>query len=624
MALAESLLKPIEGENPSGTDLRYDDLYAKIKEARREEAVPPPGMSESDRKIADNPLVIKLATEALSKKTKDLWLAVWLTEASIKTVGFSGLTDGLTLCHGLVDKFWDTLYPEIEDGDSELRAAPLEFLATRLELPLKGVPLFQKAPYGLTDVHESRKLGYEADAKNDEAKKARAKAIEEGKVALEELDKKFEESPKAFYVKSEKDIDESLKILGSLKDLCNEKFGDSAPSLNRLEGLLGEIRPVVHGFLQKKREKEPDPVEETAAEGGAEAAGGEGGTARVSGPSGPSGIVIPFGDHEPAERRSAIIAAAGAAAALRKTDPSNPGPYLMMRGLRWGELRAALSKPDLTLLEGPPSDLRRHIKRLAIEGKWTELLEATENSMSLPCSRAWLDLQKFTVDACAGLGSDYSGVAIAIRSELKTLLRDFPQALDACLLDDTPAANNETRAWLQELVGEKPAPVSAPAPAADGAPVPEGAPPPDGAPPLAAPVIENHSAPGWHRKFVDSYDLALEAVKAGQMEKAIDTMMYEVERQLTGRGKFFRKLQLVEICIAAGKAPIAQPMLDELAASIENNKLESWENPKTIAKALVTIMKNSVRIQNDQGAKAQMFQRVVRLDPVQAVTSLGG
>ncbi len=624
MALAESLIKPIEGENPSGADLRYDDLYAKIKEARREEAVPPPGMSESDRKVADNPLVIKLATEALSKKTKDLWLAVWLTEASIKTIGFSGLCDGLALCHGLVDKFWDTLYPEIEDGDSELRAAPLEFLATKLDLPLKSVPLYQKAPYGLTDVQESRKLGYEADTKNDDAKKARAKAIEEGKVALEVLDKSFEESPKAFYVKSEKDLDESLKALGSLKELCNEKFGDAAPSLNKLEGLLGEIRPVVHGFLQKKREKEPDPVEEVAAEGGGEAGGEEGAAVRAGGPAGPSGIVIPIADHEPAERRSAITAVASAAAALRKIDPSNPAPYLMMRGLRWGELRAALSKQDLTLLEGPPSELRRHIKRLAIEGKWTELLEATENSMSLPCSRAWLDLQKFTVDACAGLGSEYSGIAIAIRSELKTLLRDFPQAMDACLLDDTPAANHETRAWLQDLMAEKPAPVPAPAPAADGAPVPEGAPPAEGAPPMAAPVIENHSAPGWHRKFVDSYDLALEALKAGQAEKAIDTMTNEVERQLTGRGKFFRKLQLVEICVAAGKAPIAQPMIDELAQSIENNKLESWENPKTIAKALVTIMKNSVRIQNDQGARQQLFQRVVRLDPVQAVTNLGG
>ena len=111
----------------------------------------------------------------------------------------------------------------------------------------------------------------------------------------------------------------------------------------------------------------------------------------------------------------------------------------------------------------------------------------------------------------------------------------------SALLDDTPAANGETRAWLQELAAETPIPVP------DGAPVEETAPTAD------APVIENHSAPGWHRRFVDSYDLAKEALKAGQTEKAIAAMMDEVERQLTGRGQFFRKLQLAEICMAAGK-----------------------------------------------------------------------
>ena len=43
MPLADDLLNPIDGPNPSGADLRYDEIYSKIKEARREEAAPPPG-----------------------------------------------------------------------------------------------------------------------------------------------------------------------------------------------------------------------------------------------------------------------------------------------------------------------------------------------------------------------------------------------------------------------------------------------------------------------------------------------------------------------------------------------------------------------------------------------------
>jgi type VI secretion system protein ImpA len=102
-------------------------------------------------------------------------------------------------------------------------------------------------------------------------------------------------------------------------------------------------------------------------------------------------------------------------------------------------------------------------------------------------------------------------------------------------------------------------------------------------------------------------------LKAGQPEKAIDTMMHEVERQLSGRGQFFRKLQLAEICVAAGKTQIAQPIIDDVAASIENNHLEAWENPKTIAKALVMIIKNSQRVQEDDSEKQRLKRSSVSI-----------
>jgi len=257
----------------------------------------------------------------------------------------------------------------------------------------------------------------------------------------------------------------------------------------------------------------------------------------------------------------------------------------------------------MTLLEGPPTELRQHIKKLAIEGKWNELLEAAENAMSLPCSRGWLDLQRFVVDACVGLGSQYAAIAMAIRSELKALLHDQPQILETNLLDDTPAANSETQAWLKELLAEPATPS------------------PDAAPQEYR-IAEDHSAPGWHRKFVDSYDLALEALRAGQAEKAIDLMQQEVERQLSGRGQFLRKMQLVEVCISAQKSQIAQPIIEDLASTIENNHLEGWEDREVVAKALVLILKNSQRVQADEAEKLRLFEKIARLDPVQAISCL--
>src|ERR1700758_454748 len=103
MPFPDDLLNPIEGANPSGTNLRYDPVYDKIKEARREEDQPPAGMSERDRKGADNPVVIKTCTDLLVNKTKDLQLSAWLTEALLKQKGFTGLKEGLGVCFGLVD-----------------------------------------------------------------------------------------------------------------------------------------------------------------------------------------------------------------------------------------------------------------------------------------------------------------------------------------------------------------------------------------------------------------------------------------------------------------------------------------------------------------------------------------
>ena len=37
MPFREDILNPIPGENPGGADLRYDPVYDKIKEARRED-----------------------------------------------------------------------------------------------------------------------------------------------------------------------------------------------------------------------------------------------------------------------------------------------------------------------------------------------------------------------------------------------------------------------------------------------------------------------------------------------------------------------------------------------------------------------------------------------------------
>ena len=601
MIVVDELLQPIAEGNPSGADLRYDPVYDAIKEARREDDLLNQGAWQKERKVADYILVASLCTNALKKKSKDLQITAWLTDALLRREAFPGLVAGLQLFHGLIDKFWDTLYPEIDDGDLELRAAPLEWIGLKLEEPARNTALNREG-HGWYQYSQSRTVGYEDQVKAPDQKKKRDKAIAEGKLPPELFDKSFTETPKAFYVELEKQLDASLASLKALGAICDEKFADASPSFGKLKTALEEIRHVTHGLLTKKRETEPDPVvveappeEAPQAEEGGESASSETREAR------PAETSISFTAAQSSEspaRRELVAKVSAAAAAIRQKEPYNPAPYLMMRGLRWGDLRTAAAQSDPAMLEAPPTEIRQQIKRLAIQEKWKELLETAEAVMALPCSRAWLDLQRFVVEACVGLGRNYDDIAVAIRSELRCLLRDVPHLLDATLMDDTPAANSKTREWLQQILLE-----------------PGGS----SSPSVSESPLDDPTVLRWQKKFVDSSVLAKEALRIGQPDKAIDIMNQELGRQRSARGRFQRRIQFVEICMAAGKDAIVQPMLEDMIATIDAHKLEEWEDKTYVATALIIIMRASKKIQADAKEKQKYFERICRLDPAQAL-----
>jgi type VI secretion system protein ImpA len=599
MPLREDILAPIAGENPSGIDLRYDTkllVYDKIKEARRKDDDLAQGDWQTERKAANYPLVIKLAQDTLATVSKDLQLAAWLTEALLATEHYRGLCQGITLCHSLLTQFWDTVYPVIEDGDRELRAKPLSWIGSMLDVPLRSVPLAHSG-YSWFVYKDSRVVGYEDQVKTDKERQTRSELIEAGKLPPEMFDKAFAETPKAFYLAAEKDLDASLLALESLETYCDERFEDDAPAFTKLKNGLKDVRQTVHTLLNKKREKEPDPVEVIPVAAAQKAKAGE--EDNVSSAS--AGTLASLSLAEPADRRQAVAVIATAAAFLRKQEPLSPAPYLILRGLRWGELRTASRLGDSTLLEGPPTELRQKVKRLALGKNWSELLDACEEAMALPCSRAWLDLQRLSVAACSALGAEYQPIATAIQSELRALLNDLPELLDATLLDDTPAANPETKAWLQHLKG----------------PVQASALPGDDSDSVSTAGL--NGTPTWLTQAADSYALAKQALAVGQEEKAFGLMRSEIARQRSGRGRFRRTMQLIELAVAAGKDAIAQPLLDDVTATIENHRLDSWEDPEQVASDLLKLMRNSRKIQDSFDDKQALFERICRLDPVQAL-----
>ncbi|HYL65116.1 MAG TPA: type VI secretion system protein TssA [Candidatus Methylomirabilis sp.] len=594
MPLPERLLNPIPGENPSGKNLRYDPVYDKIREARRAEEALPQGDWSYEIKKADYPLVIKLATDVLSTKTKDLQIAAWLTEAVLARDHIAGLRQALDFLKGLLETFWDTMYPEIEDDDVEMRSAPLAWVGSKLDAAVRRLPL-TKNKLDLLKYQESRRVGYEADCEGNEVKTAaRNAAIEDKKCTGEEFDDAVRATGDAYYEKLAGDLVGALESLQSLETFGDEKFGREAPSFANLRLALEEMQDMVKQYHKSVVEEPEAPVEEEVEEVQSES------PAAASAPAAKKRAVTA----EPADRDDAMQRISVVAGFLRRESPQNPVPYLLMRAARWGELRGAGSSLDLAILEAPPTEKRTHIKKMAMEGNWAEVLEGAETVMSLPCGRGWLDLQRYAVRACESLGSDYEPVAAAIRADLKALLADYPDLVNASLMDDTPAANAETQAWLTESILPPPPP-----PPNEPEPVPE---------PESIPVVtQPQNLEGEKRS--DVVELAMKAARGGKVQEAISLLTQDIGNERTGRGRFQKHIQLANVFLATKHEAIAYPILVELAEEIDRRKLEEWEDPALVAQPLALLFRCSEKLGRNDAEKEKIYQKLCRLDPGQAL-----
>src|SRR5690242_1849993 len=124
MIAAESLLEPVSASSPSGDNLEYQPEFAELERASQGKPAWQMGSAIVPGEPPNYARVIRLATELLGR-SKDLRIVVLLVRAASETAGFEGLDVGLAVVRGLVERFWESLYPELDpdDGDATMRMA---------------------------------------------------------------------------------------------------------------------------------------------------------------------------------------------------------------------------------------------------------------------------------------------------------------------------------------------------------------------------------------------------------------------------------------------------------------------------------------------------------------------
>jgi type VI secretion system protein ImpA len=327
----DTLLAPISDETPSGESLRYSGLYDEIAEARRADLPVEQGEWQTAIKTADYRKVIDLAIPALTSRSKDLQIAAWLSEALTRQHGFAGLRDSLRLLAGLQENFWETLYPEIDEGDMEGRANAISWMDEQAAFAIRKAPITAGVGLGLMDFEDSKIFNFPENIDTlppEDAERftaLRIQAEKENRCTADMWRKAKAATRRAFVEGVNYALGECEEAYADLNRVIEEKFDrNQTPGMSNLKKALDAVHTQVGKLLEEKRKEEPDESDLAGADGVADGvsagAGGAAGTGPISGRS------------EALRRLSEI------AVFFQRTEPHSPVSYLVQRAVSWGNM----------------------------------------------------------------------------------------------------------------------------------------------------------------------------------------------------------------------------------------------------------------------------------------------
>ncbi|MBS0185852.1 MAG: type VI secretion system protein TssA [Proteobacteria bacterium] len=255
----DPILKPFEGKEPAGVFLAYDPVYNKIRLARQEDdPMLPQGVWKKTLKVANFKEVEKLATDALSTRTKDFQLMAWLIEAWIKLYQLQGLIRGLKLLNDLCLSFWETGYPPLKRGDNDYRLAPFHWLNEKLssrlcETFITEKSLSQTVSYRFLDWKEA--LGLEKIfQKSESPEELEQKAQNEGRPILKNIQAAIAKTPNTFYQTLSESLEAALKETETLEKFLLTHYQSSEISLYTLRRSLKDILNLIDQIKAERKE----------------------------------------------------------------------------------------------------------------------------------------------------------------------------------------------------------------------------------------------------------------------------------------------------------------------------------------------------------------------------------
>jgi len=320
----EALLHPAPSEPPSGPNLQYSAEYTNLERA----AVGKPERQVGGLIVPAEPpdwrALIEQARTLLAS-SKDLRIAVTMTRALVEVEGFGGLADGLALVRGLVERYWESLHPQLdaEDGnDPTIRVNALAALTHREMLQtIRGAPLVVSKAFGTVTL---KALEAAAGPRPPEKKPA---AGTDGKGAAgasnipnaAAIEAAFQQVSEETLLGSAATLARCSQEAAGLAKAWSERLPSAGPDFTELLRVLRQADHAVKSRVELRR-GDSDGAPSPGRTDGATQAGGESSAGALRG--------------EVRSRDDVLRAIDAICAYYARAEPSSPVPLLLQRGRR--------------------------------------------------------------------------------------------------------------------------------------------------------------------------------------------------------------------------------------------------------------------------------------------------
>lgn len=333
----EKLLEPISSDAPSGVNLEYDSDFLNLERLAVGRPEQQMGGSVRPAEPPDYGAVVREASTLLSR-SKDLRIAVLLARALCHLHGFAGLSDGLALVRGLLERFFATVFPELdptEGNDPTMRITAVAGLNTSDVLAvLRSRPLLVSRAFGPITLRDVAAAAAGAAGAADGTKPDPAS-----------IEAAFLDTDLAEHEAAARAVSSSAAHLAAIDAVFQREHAGLGPGLDALADLVRQAQYAVVSRLER-RIAAAQPEQAEASPGG--------GTAALS-PGRPGGGF----NGNIRTRADVLLALDKICEYYAEFEPSSPIPLLLERGKR------LVSKSFLEIMQDMAPDGVSQVEKIA-------------------------------------------------------------------------------------------------------------------------------------------------------------------------------------------------------------------------------------------------------------------